>query len=330
MNNKVIKWLAARYKDLQNADPRKPNATQKTLAIVGIVSKNINDMYLASHPDDKYKIQIGGDRPMQGYTKEAFIKSAAPLPPYPGPSKDSWQGPAMQESFNGKFRMGDQDKKTGKYMSHGLLHMYQVPDSDLKRYNKARQGKSKTYFPVVDDVNDNFGTNYTADDVFNDKTSIDIYNKFQTMMGRKFQKQHGRYPTKREERRFWNGSHGYDRPGTREKTLTYADNVEAKLRNPAHWGLTPGKITPANPEVRPQMITPGTYPGVNVPVVVPPSPGRFNDPRLTTNRDPKLTLNDPKLMKRWNTAYTNQVAWPNRYMDMYSRGALKPKKAVNK
>jgi LysM repeat protein len=155
--------------------------------------------------------------------------------PFAGPSEYNVNGALMQESLNGRYTNGD--IRQGYAYARGPLQIREVFPSERAAYERRRAGKAMTYVPVIDDVNDHFGTSYTADDRNDPAKSRELYRLYLERYGRAFYNRHGRNPTDEEYWRMWNGGpNGYRNP----KTEAYAQAIRAKYENPAKWGLTPG------------------------------------------------------------------------------------------
>lgn len=146
-------------------------------------------------------------------------------------------GAMMQQSLNGKYTQGD--IKAGKPYSIGPLQIRQVYPKERAAYLRRRRGKNRTFVPVIDDVNDRYGTSYTAQDRKNVEKSRQIYKLYSDIYSRSFYKKFGRNPTDAERWKIWNGGpRGYRNP----KTQAYVQAILAKYANPGKWGLTPGVI----------------------------------------------------------------------------------------
>lgn len=157
--------------------------------------------------------------------------------PFTGPSDYNMHGAMMQESLNGRTLEGD--IRNGKAYARGVLQIREVFPSERAAYERGRQGRPMTYVPVIDDVNDHYGTSYTAADRNDPVKSQEIYRLYLQRYGRAFYNRHGRNPTDEEYWRMWNGGpRGYTRPST----LQYVQAIRAKYANPGKWGLTPGVL----------------------------------------------------------------------------------------
>lgn len=154
---------------------------------------------------------------------------------FAGPSEYNINGAMMQESLNGRYTQGD--IKDGYAYSQGPLQIREVFPSERAAYEKRRAGKTMTYVPVIDDVNDHYGTSYTAADRSDPAKARELYRLYLQRYGRAFYNRHGRNPTDDEYWRMWNGGpRGYSNP----KTLAYVQAIRAKYANPSKWGITPG------------------------------------------------------------------------------------------
>lgn len=116
---------------------------------------------------DYNRLQIG-QQVMIPYKQPAVKQPATAAQPagstaYTDPSDYVLNGILMQESLNGKLTEGD--ILNGKAYSVGPYQIREVkPGAEYTRYNKARAKLPRTNIPVIDDVNDAFHTNYTAED----------------------------------------------------------------------------------------------------------------------------------------------------------------------
>lgn len=202
------------------------------------------------------KLQIGQRVNMPGRQAASPAPAPAPRPPAPrpqaprpqrptvqapgrpgftGPSEYNINGAMMQESLNGRYTQGD--VRQGYAYARGPLQIREVFPSERAAYERRRAGKAMTYVPVIDDVNDHYGTSYTADDRNDPTKSKELYRLYLERYGRAFYNKHGRNPTDEEYWRMWNGGpNGY----RNSKTEAYVQAIRAKYANPAKWGLTPG------------------------------------------------------------------------------------------
>ena len=179
-------------------------------------------------------------------TSVSTPKKAKSKQPFKPTSDYNVNGAMMQQSLNGKYTEGD--IRNGKPYSIGILQMRQIYPTEIPSYQKRRRGKNKTFVPVIDDVNDKYGTSYTAQDRKNVEKARQIYKLYSDMLSRKFYEKFGRNPTDAERWRMWNGGpRGYKDP----KTQAYVQAILAKYANPSKWGLTPGVVyTPPKKEVK--------------------------------------------------------------------------------
>lgn len=160
---------------------------------------------------------------------------------FAGPSEYNINGAMMQESLNGRYTQGD--IRDGYAYSQGPLQIREVFPSERAAYEKRRAGKPMTYIPVIDDVNDHYGTSYTAADRSDPAKARELYRLYLQRYGRAFYNRHGRNPTDDEYWRMWNGGpRGYSNP----KTLVYVQAIRAKYANPSKWGITPGVMYKPN------------------------------------------------------------------------------------
>lgn len=154
---------------------------------------------------------------------------------FTGPSEYNINGAIMQESLNGRYTQGD--VRNGYAYSQGPLQIREVFPSERAAYERRRAGKPMTYVPVIDDVNDHYGTSYTAADRSDLAKARELYRLYLQRYGRAFYNRHGRNPTDEEYWRMWNGGpKWYSNP----KTLAYAQAIKAKYANPSKWGIIPG------------------------------------------------------------------------------------------
>lgn len=170
--------------------------------------------------------------------KTVTIPSITYKEPFRYIPKRVYDGMAMQESFNGKFLKGDKDPATGEYLSKGLLQYRKVAPGGRAKYLNSRKGKSTTYYPVVDSVNDIYGTKYTEADLDDHNKQLAIAKLYLTNYAKDYYKRNGGVnPPEDVFWRVWNGGPNWR---TKPATTKYVAEVKRKLRNPAKWGLTPG------------------------------------------------------------------------------------------
>ena len=180
------------------------------------------------------KLELSAFQPSKTQKSPIKAKNKQPFKPT---SDYNVNGAMMQQSLNGKYTQGD--IKEGKPYSIGPLQIRQIYPKEKAAYLRRRRGKNKTYVPVIDDVNDKYGTSYTAQDRKDIKKSRQLYKLYSDIYSRNFYKKFGRNPTDAERWRVWNGGpRGYKNP----KTQAYVQAILDKYANPGKWGLIPGVV----------------------------------------------------------------------------------------